>query len=268
VDGPPAGADRQQIMQFMTTEHFTLQTARAVVNAEISARLQLYMTTLSSAIIALALVAQVSGALGRAFETFALVLLPVVYFLGLATLTRLLQAAAEWGTYGHGMNRIRHWYLEVAPEMAPYFVLPATDDPWASLAAVGIRRNNTWQGRSPPPPGSSWSSTVSWPASSPGSWPAWPGRPARSSSRSPERSGSWSAWPPSASTSSGSSAATWTPARWPSRPRPASRPAPTAAARTGPPAAAPPARPRAARSAPSVSDREKPAGSLVEADSR
>jgi hypothetical protein len=142
VDGPPAGADRQQIMQFMTTEHFTLQTARAVVNAEISARLQLYMTTLSSAIIALALVAQVSGALGRAFETFALVLLPVVYFLGLATLTRLLQAAAEWRTYGHGMNRIRHWYLEVAP----YFVLPATDDPWASLAAVGIRRNNTWQG--------------------------------------------------------------------------------------------------------------------------
>jgi hypothetical protein len=28
VDGPPAGADRQQIMQFMTTEHFTVQTAR------------------------------------------------------------------------------------------------------------------------------------------------------------------------------------------------------------------------------------------------
>jgi hypothetical protein len=133
-------------MQFMTTEHFTLQTARAVVNAEISARLQLYMTTLSSAIIALALVAQVSGALGRAFQAFALVLLPVVYFLGVVTLARLLQAAAEWRTYGQGMNRIRHWYLEVAPEMAPYFVLPATDEPWASLAAVGIRGRNTWQG--------------------------------------------------------------------------------------------------------------------------
>ena len=73
-------------------------------------------------------------------------LLPVVYFLGVATLTRLLQAGAEWRTYGHEMNRIRHWHLEVAPEMAPYFVLPATDDPWASLAAVGIRRHNTWQG--------------------------------------------------------------------------------------------------------------------------
>ena len=102
MDGAPAGADRQQVMQFMTTEHFTLQTARAVVNAEISARLQLYMTTLSSTIIALALVAQVSGALGRAFEAFALVLLPVVYFLGVVTLARLLQAAAEWRTYGQG----------------------------------------------------------------------------------------------------------------------------------------------------------------------
>jgi hypothetical protein len=147
MDGPPGGADRQLVMQFMTTEHFTLQTARAVVNAEISARLQLYLTTLSSAIIALALVAQVSGALGRAFETFALVLLPVVYFLGVATLTRLLQAAAEWRTYGHGMNRIRHWYLEVAPEMAPYFVLPATDDPWASLAALGVYEQRVFRRR-------------------------------------------------------------------------------------------------------------------------
>ena len=68
-------------------------------------------------------------------------LLPVVYFLGVATLTRLLQAGAEWRTYGHGMNRIRHWYLEVAPEMAPYFVLPATDDP----------RGEPGRGRHPPP---------------------------------------------------------------------------------------------------------------------
>jgi len=146
VTGHPAGADRQLIMQFMTTEHFTLQTARAVVNAEISARLQLYMTTLSSSIIALALVAQVSGVLGRAFEAFALVLLPVVYFLGVVTLARLLQASAEWRTYGQGMNRIRHWYLEVAPEMQPYFVLPATDDPWASLAAIGVGSRRVWRG--------------------------------------------------------------------------------------------------------------------------
>src|SRR5919201_233473 len=45
------------------------------------------------------------------------------------------------------MNRIRHYFLELAPEMERYFVLPATDDPWVTLAAVGIQRwrNPWWQ---------------------------------------------------------------------------------------------------------------------------
>jgi hypothetical protein len=80
VEESGAGADRQSILQFMTTEHFTLQTAKAVANAEIGTRLQLYLGTLSSSLIALALTAQLSG-LGFGFRAFALVLLPVVYFL-------------------------------------------------------------------------------------------------------------------------------------------------------------------------------------------
>lgn len=151
MENSRAGAGRQhslqsqQIMQFMTTEQFTLQTARAVVNAEISARLQLYLGTVSSVIIALALVGQLST-LGAAFRAFALVLLPVAYFLGLATLGRLMEAEVEWLTYGQGMSRIRHYYLEVAPEMGRYLVLPATDDPRAGLVAVGIgvRRWGWW----------------------------------------------------------------------------------------------------------------------------
>jgi hypothetical protein len=138
VEESGAGSDRQSILQFMTTEHFTLQTARAVANGEISARLQLYLGTLSSSLIALALTAQLSG-LGFAFRAFALVLLPIVYFLGVVTHGRLLQVTAEWRIYGQGMSRIRHYFLEVAPEMERYFVLPATDDPWVSLTAVGIR---------------------------------------------------------------------------------------------------------------------------------
>jgi hypothetical protein len=143
VEDSRAGADRQHILQFMTTEHFTLQTARAVINAEVSARLQLYLSTVSSVIIALALVAQLSE-LGVAFRAFALVLLPVAYFLGVVTHGRLMQAEVEWLTYGQGMSRIRRYYLEVAPEMERYFVLPATDDPRAGLAAIGIGAR-TWR---------------------------------------------------------------------------------------------------------------------------
>ena len=45
------------------------------------------------------------------------------------------------------MNRIRHYFLELAPEMERYFVLPATDDPWVTLAAIGVQTggNPWWQ---------------------------------------------------------------------------------------------------------------------------
>jgi hypothetical protein len=143
VDEMSARTDPQTVLQFLTTEHFTLQTARGSASAEISSRLQLYLGTLSSTIVAIALVAQLSD-VGSVFVVFTLVLLPVVYYLGVVTNERLLQIEAEWRVYGQGMSRIRHYYLEVAPEMAPYFVLPATDDPWAGLQAVAIR-GQSWR---------------------------------------------------------------------------------------------------------------------------
>jgi hypothetical protein len=60
---------------------------------------------------------------------------------------RLLQVNAEWRTYGQGMNRIRRCFLELAPEMEPYFVLPASDDPWVTLAAVGVQTGANPGGR-------------------------------------------------------------------------------------------------------------------------
>ena len=74
-------------------------------------------------------------------------LLPVVFFLGVVTHGRLLQVNAEWRLYGQGMNRIRHYFLEFAPEMERYLVLPATDDPWVTLAAIGVQTggNPWWQ---------------------------------------------------------------------------------------------------------------------------
>jgi hypothetical protein len=137
-------ADPQTIVAFMTTEHFTLQTARASANAEINSRLQLFTTSLSGTIVTLALAAQLSGR-GPVFQTFALILLPTLYFLGVMALLRILQVTDEWRIYGQGMARIRHYFLELAPQMKPYFVMPSTDDPWANLGVVGIR-TAWWQG--------------------------------------------------------------------------------------------------------------------------
>ena len=130
-------ADAGQILSFMTTEHFNLQTERASATAEVNGRLQLYMSTLSASLITLALAAQLSDA-GEGFRVFALVLLPTVFVFGLVTIGRIGQAWVAWFTATQGMGRIRHYYTEIAPEMEPYFMMPTTDDPRHVLAGSGI----------------------------------------------------------------------------------------------------------------------------------
>ena len=85
---------RQAFMQALTTEHFTLQTARAVAVSEGNGRTALYVGALSSTLVALALVAQRSP-LGEVFYAVALTVLPAVLFLGLVTYVRVLQSSIE-----------------------------------------------------------------------------------------------------------------------------------------------------------------------------
>jgi hypothetical protein len=127
ADEPLSEQQLNRAAQFLTTEHFTLQTARASTIADSSSRASLFMSTLSSAIIALALVGQISQA-GTIFNAFALLLFPPLFFLGLVTFVRVLQlAVADWA-YLRGINRIRHFYLENAPQAHKYFFLSAGDD--------------------------------------------------------------------------------------------------------------------------------------------
>lgn len=145
----PARRPPQEILPILTTEHFTLQTERSSASSDTHARLQLYMSVLTSSIISLALAAQISE-VGDAFRGFALVLLPTVYVFGLVTLGRMRQLWLAWFAASQGMNRIRHYYVEFAPETAPYFAMPTTDDPWTTLRGFGIGHGSVtgskWQG--------------------------------------------------------------------------------------------------------------------------
>ena len=66
---------------FATTEHFNLQTARALTVSEANGRASIYLAALSGNLIALAFVGQMSR-LGAAFSAFALILLPALAFWG------------------------------------------------------------------------------------------------------------------------------------------------------------------------------------------
>ena len=139
ADGERAPDPRPAVVSFLTTEHFTLQTERSSSTNEVLARLQLYMSALSSAIISLALVGEVSH-FGAAFRAFAAILLPTIYVFGLITTGRMMQLWVAWYKATLGMTRIRHFYVEVAPELRPYLVMPTADDPSSVLGGSGIAR--------------------------------------------------------------------------------------------------------------------------------
>ena len=116
-----------QLVAIMTTEHYTLQTGRAMTIAEVNGRASLFVGAVSSGLIALAFVGQISH-LGTAFYVFSLVILPTLLLMGLITFERVLQADMADVVYTRGINRIRHLYLEYAPQMQPYFILSSHDD--------------------------------------------------------------------------------------------------------------------------------------------
>jgi hypothetical protein len=116
-----------QALQILSTEHWSLLSARSLGYSEAMSRASMFIAALSGAIVALALVSQATH-FGSGFTAFALVLLPVVFFLGLVTILRLGQINREDVHWMQGMNRIRHAYLELAPELEPYFVTSRYDD--------------------------------------------------------------------------------------------------------------------------------------------
>jgi hypothetical protein len=121
------GESSPQALQILMTEHWSLLASRSMGYTEAMSRTSIFVAALTGSVVALALVGQATD-FGREFVAFALVLLPVVYFLGLATIARLFQNGWEDAVWVQGMNRIRHAYLELAPELEPYFVTSRYDD--------------------------------------------------------------------------------------------------------------------------------------------
>ena len=140
--GVPRADFGPDALQILTTEHWSLLATRSLVYTEAMGRTSIFIAALSGSVVALALVAQASD-FGTGFVAFALVLLPVVYFLGCVTIVRLAQVNLENARWVQGMNRIRNAYLQLAPELEPYFVTSKYDDDAgvrvSTIAHVGPR---------------------------------------------------------------------------------------------------------------------------------
>ena len=129
--------DRGALLTVLTTEHFTLQGARSGTITESLGRTTIYLGSLSASLVALALVLQGGSAVDD-FRLFALVILPALICLGSVTFVRVLETGIEDAIYALAINRIRHYYLELAGDDARYFVLGGNDDTQGALANMGL----------------------------------------------------------------------------------------------------------------------------------
>jgi hypothetical protein len=146
--GQVEGASPSMRLQILSTEHWSLLASRSLAWNESFSRAGMFLTTLTGAIVALALVAQAS-AFGEGFTLFALVILPIVLFIGVATMMRLGASNYHEARCVVGMNRIRAAYLELAPDLERYFVMSAHDDARGIGITMGVQPGGavSWVGQ-------------------------------------------------------------------------------------------------------------------------
>ncbi len=124
-------------LQVLGAEHWSLLASRGLAWNETFNRAGMYLSTLSGAMIALGLIAGIDG-FGPGFVSFALVVLPVVLFVGLTTFLRMGATNYHDAIAIVGMNRIRAAYVALAPDLEPLFVMGVHDDPAGIARTMAI----------------------------------------------------------------------------------------------------------------------------------
>jgi len=125
--GPETDAELSRRAQLLATEHWSLLATRSLSWNEAFSRTSMFLSTLSAATVALAL-AGPAMSFGSAFALFALIVLSVTLFLGVATYVRLLQVNNEDLYWVTGMNILRGEYARLVPGIDASFVAGHTLD--------------------------------------------------------------------------------------------------------------------------------------------
>ena len=133
---PIASIDDPRAITLLTTEHWSLLSARSLAYNEAFVRAGMFLTFLSMSFVALALLAQAMS-FGQAFLGVTALVLTFDFIVGLTTFGRINGANLDDLRAVHGMARIRHGYTQITPLVAPYFTTPTHDDIDAVLKVYG-----------------------------------------------------------------------------------------------------------------------------------
>jgi hypothetical protein len=136
-DAPePSHLADPRALTILTTEHWSLLTARSLAYNEAFTRGSMFLTFLSASLVALGFVYQGGGA-GPDFPLVLIAILGLDLFIGLATLGRLVGTGSEEFQALQAMNRLRHAYLEAVPALEPYVAASRYDDIGSVLSVYG-----------------------------------------------------------------------------------------------------------------------------------
>src|SRR5207248_9537614 len=133
--GHDAGAAAR--LQILATEHWSLLATRTLTYNEALSRVTIFLSILSGALIALALVAQADH-FGPIFTSIAIPMLLIVMFVGITTVSRLTALNRDDYRWVIGMNRLRRGYVDLHPELELYFSTSPHADLYGALQTLGI----------------------------------------------------------------------------------------------------------------------------------
>jgi hypothetical protein len=124
----------QAFMSALVTEHFVLQSARSTTVSEAVGRSAVYLTVVSSAVVAFGFFA----AAGHALAPVVATVLPALIVLGVLTFVRLVETSVENMIFLRRIDAIRSYYATLDPAAGAFFAAGG-GDAMAARASTGTR---------------------------------------------------------------------------------------------------------------------------------
>ena len=121
-------------MSALVTEHFVLQSGRSTTVSEAVGRSAVYLTVVSSSLVAFGFFAAATHRLAPVVAT----VLPALIILGVFTFVRLVETSVENVVFLRRIEAIRRYYATLDPAAAAFFPSPG-DTTGAALASTGMR---------------------------------------------------------------------------------------------------------------------------------
>jgi hypothetical protein len=106
-----------EFMSALVTEHFVLQSTASSTISESSSRVSIYLSALSSGLVAIGF----ASATPHALASLAFTVLPTVFILGWFTIVRLIDTSVANIISQRRMELIRAYYASLAALAPPYF---------------------------------------------------------------------------------------------------------------------------------------------------